>query len=366
MPTEPATPVFPRLTLSLDAVARNTRLLVADLRRRSIDLVGVTKAVDGEPAVGQTMLAAGCTGLADSRLPALVRLADHALTPLTLIRAPQAYEMRAAAQVADRVALCEVATARALGEHAPGHPLELLLTVDLGDRREGVLPELAPQVASDLADVPGTALRGISVNFACLSGQHPSQALFREAEEVLAAVAAHCAAEPLLSLGGTCCLQHVEAYRPRFRTEIRAGGGLLYGHDFVSAAALPSLKRRDPLLTATVLESSTKPPAPAGTAGLDAFGHVPDVCLPAGEAWYSLLALGRRDTQPESLSPLLAGVTIAGMTSDVTVLTSQSALAPGSTVDFALDYEGLVRAVTSPFVAKRFLTDAPAPREEDR
>ncbi len=63
---------------------------------------------------------------------------------------------------------------------------------------------------------------------------------------------------------------------------------------------------------------------------------------------------------------MLAGVTIAGMTSDVTVLTSQSALAPGSTVDFALDYEGLVRAVTSPFVAKRFVAGPPAPGERDR
>ena len=33
---------------------------------RGIELVGVTKAVDGEPLVGQAMLAAGCAGLADS------------------------------------------------------------------------------------------------------------------------------------------------------------------------------------------------------------------------------------------------------------------------------------------------------------
>ena len=367
LPNEPATaPIFPRLTLFLDGVAHNTHLLAADLRRRGIELVGVTKALDGEPVVGQTMVTAGCAGLADSRLPALARLAGHTPVPLTLIRAPQADEVREAAQVADRVALCDVGTARALGTHRSGHPLALLLTVDLGDRREGVLPELAPQAANDLADVPGVALGGISVNFACLSGQLPSQALFREAEDVLAAVAARCAAEPLLSLGGTCCLQHLEGYRPRFRTEIRAGGGLLYGYDFVSAAPLSGLVRSDPVLSAVVLESLAKPPAPSGTAGLDAFGHAPDVSLPDAEAWYSLLALGRRDAQPESLRPLLAGVTIAGMTSDVTVLTSQSALTPGSTVDFAVDYEGLVRAVTSPFVARRFVSGTPATADHDR
>ena len=77
------------------------------------------------------------------------------------------------------------------------------------------------------------------------------------------------AAEPdVLVSGNIGCLQHLAGYRPRYRTEIRAGGALLYGYDFVSAAGLPGLERRDPVLSASVLESSTKPPAP------------PDACWP--------------------------------------------------------------------------------------
>jgi len=127
--------MYPRLTLDLDAVTHATRTLAAQLLASGIELGGVTKAIDGEPAVGQAMLEAGCTGLADSRLPALVRLAAQALAPLTLLRAPQPGEVAAAAQVADRVMLCDTATAQALGERAPGLPIEVLLTVDLGDRR---------------------------------------------------------------------------------------------------------------------------------------------------------------------------------------------------------------------------------------
>ena len=68
---------LPRLTIDLDAVTQATERLAADLRARGLTLVGVTKCVDGEPAVGRTMLEAGAEGLADSRLPSLVRLAGQ-------------------------------------------------------------------------------------------------------------------------------------------------------------------------------------------------------------------------------------------------------------------------------------------------
>jgi predicted amino acid racemase len=345
----------PRLTIDLDVVTENTRLLAARLLGDGFTLVGVTKCVDGEPLVGKAMLGAGCAGLADSRLPALVRLAAHALAPLSLMRAPRRGELEEAAQVADRVFVSDVDTARELGRHAPGAPIDLLLTVDLGDRREGVLPDAAPAVARDLTKLPGTRLAGISVNFACLSGQLPSRELFRQAEDVLERVADVCSGAPLLSLGGTCVLQHLDGYAPRFATEIRSGGGPVYGYDFVSGAGIAGLKRTDPVLTASVLECYRKPPAPPGPAGCDAFGHVPEVELPGHDAWYALLDLGRRDMEPQGLRPLLPGAYVAGATSDVSVLISPEPLRPGDEVGFAVDYDALVRAVTSPFVAKRFI-----------
>jgi len=353
--------MYPQLILDLDAIGCATQTLAQRLLSCGIELVGVTKAVDGEPAVGRAMLEAGCAGLADSRLPALVRLAAHALAPLTLLRAPQPHEVVTAALIADRVLLCDPAAAAELGRHAPGLPVELLLTVDLGDRREGVLPAQAGEAARRLAALPGTTLAGISVNFACLSGQLPSVALFREAEGVLAAVAEAAAIDtPLLSLGGSCCLQCLDGFEPRFRTEIRSGGGPLYGYDFVSGAALEGLERFDPVLTATVLESFFKPPAPPGAAGRDAFGHVPDTALPQEPAWHALVAVGRRDCEPQGLRPLLDGAWIAGMTSDVGVLITPHELRPGDTVDFAVDYDALVRAVTSPYVTQRYATRAAA------
>jgi len=345
--------VNPTLTIDLDLVRANARAISTRLRKTGIELVGVTKAVDGEPAVGQALLEGGCAGLADSRLPAMTRLAARALAPLTFIRAPQPDEVETVAQVADRVLLSRPEIARGLGERAPGYPIEVLLTVDLGDRREGVLPEHAAAVAAELAGLPHVSLAGVAVNFACLSGQLPSHELFARAEEVLGALADSCATEPLLSIGGTCCLQYVDGYRPRFRTELRCGVALFHGWDIVSASAIEGLEPRDPVLTATVLECYRKPPAPEGLLGRDAFGRKPDVRLPQEDAWYALLYVGRRDCEPHGMRPLIEGAWIAGMTSDVAVLVAPEPLEAGDEVSFAVDYEALVRAVTSPFVTKR-------------
>jgi hypothetical protein len=188
-----------------------------------------------------------------------------------------------------------------------------------------------------------------------LPGLLPSRELFRQAEDVLAEIGGMCAAEPSLSLGGTCAVQHLDGYRPRFATEIRSGGGPVYGYDFVSGGPVKGLERTDPVLTAAVLECYRKPPAPEGPGGLDAFGHVPEVDLPSGDAWYATLAVGRRDMEPGGLRPLLPGAYLAGATSDVSVLISPEPLRPGAEVRFAVDYDALVRAVTSPYVTVEYV-----------
>ena len=356
---------YPRLTVDLDTVAEHTRRLVKHLLPAGFSLVGVTKAVDGEPSVGQEMLEAGCAGLADSRLPALARLAAHCLAPLTLIRAPRRDELEEVAGVVDRVLLSDVEAARGLGQHASAAPIEVLLTVDLGDRREGVLPSVAPEVAARLSRLPGIQLAGISVNFGCLSGQLPSVALFRQAENVLASIADKCAIEPLLSLGGTCALQHLDGFRPLYATEIRCGGGPLYGYDFVTGAPLDGMTRTDPVLTTAVLECYWKPPAAISGSGYDAFGHVPEVDLPTEAAYFSLLDLGRRDCEPRGLRPLIPNAYLAGATSDVSVLITQVPLHPGDTVSFAVDYDALVRAQTSPFVTREFIRRSQQPKPNE-
>ena len=114
------------LTIDLAAVRHNSAALGRRLALQGIDVVGVTKSVDGEPDVGAAMLAGGAVGLADSRLPSLSRLAARRLGPRLLIRPPQYDELDLALDVADVLLLSDLSTAarpvRARSRPARVHP----------------------------------------------------------------------------------------------------------------------------------------------------------------------------------------------------------------------------------------------------
>jgi predicted amino acid racemase len=345
------------LTLDVAAVRHNVLTVRTWLAAQHIDVLGVTKAVDSEPDVGRAMLAGGAVALADSRLSGIERLARHGLGPRVLIRPPQLDEVGRAVRSCDGVFVSDVDTAAALSARAGDTRLGVFLIVDIGDRRDGVLPEDAARTARTLASMRGVAVAGIAVNFACLSGLQPQLRLFQEADTLVDAVAPWCATEPSLSLGGTYCLPHlIGAFEPRHRCSIRLGAGLYFGHyTLPGVSPPPGLMRADPVLTATVLECRRKPGPPPGTIGVDSFGRSPDTRLPAESAYHVLLAMGRRESEPRCLHPFLQGSYVAGMSSDHTLLISDRPLRAGDTVDFALDYEGLVRAHTSPFVSRVYL-----------
>jgi predicted amino acid racemase len=345
------------LTLDVAAVRHNVKTVRTWLAAQHIDVLAVTKAVDSEPDVGRAMLAGGAVALADSRLSGIERLALHGLGPRVLIRPPQMDEVERAVRSCDWVFVSDVDTAEALAARAGDRRLGVFLIVDIGDRRDGVLPEDAARTARTIASLRGVAVAGVSVNFACLSGLQPELKLFQEADALVDAVAPWCATEPTLSLGGTYCLPHlIGAFEPRHSCSIRLGAGLYFGHyTLPSVSPPPGLLRADPVLTATVLECRLKPGPPAGTIGVDSFGLTPDTCLPTGSAYHVMLAMGRRESEPRCLHPISRGSYIAGMSSDHTLLISDRPMQAGDTVDFALDYEGLVRAHTSPFVRKIYL-----------
>ena len=70
----------------------------------------------------------------------------------------------------------EVGTVRRLGEAAlqAGRVHNVILMVDLGDLREGVTAEQAPETALEMDRTPGIRLAGIGVNLACYGGVIPT------------------------------------------------------------------------------------------------------------------------------------------------------------------------------------------------
>jgi len=133
----------PRVEVDLDAIEDNTRVLVDRLATRGIRVTAVTKAALGSPAVAAAMLRGGATGLGDSRVENLARLdAAGLVAARTLIRSPMISQVDAVVRHASTSLNTEksVLEALSLASSRLGTTHAVVLMVELGDLREGVLP----------------------------------------------------------------------------------------------------------------------------------------------------------------------------------------------------------------------------------
>ncbi len=345
----------PRLEVDLEAVEANTRSLVGRLAPRGIRVTGVTKAALGSAGVGAAMVAGGALGWGDSRIDNLERLrAADPTTPRTLIRSPMLSQVDAVARHATTSLNTDHSVLEALSRSAAhqGTTHAVVLMVELGDLREGVLPDELVSLARAVTGMAGLVLAGIGTNLACQNGVVPDDtnmhALSELAGEVESAVGSRLS---VVSGGNSANLGWALSTSDTARIdELRLGESILLGLDPLSRSPIPGLRTDAMVLIAELIEVRDKPRVPWGDLGQTAFGDRPPR-RPGGPLRQGILALGRQDVDPDGLVPP-PGVTVLGTSSDhlVVDLGDHEAVV-GDELAFGVGYGALLRAMTSPFVA---------------
>lgn len=355
----------PRVEIRIDRIRHNARTLVDRLAPRGISVTGVTKATLGSPAVAGALLDGGVSALGDSRVENIETLRASGLTgPMTLIRAPMPSQVERVVAAADLSFNTEVATLDLLDAAAgrQGRRHGVVLMVELGDLREGLLPQDLGAVAHHAAGLAHVDLRGIGTNLACQSGVTPDDANMAELTRVVAQVERQ-GRRPLslVSGGNSASLAWACATADVGRVDdLRLGEAILLGREPLGRSPIEGLCTDAFTLVAEVIEAQVKPTRAWGTIGEGAFGPVrsgPD----RGDTCRVLLALGRQDTAADDLTPP-PGTTILGASSDHLVLdTGHARPQVGDEVRLGVGYAALLAAMTSPFVAIR-ARDEPAER----
>ena len=343
----------PRLEIRPDLVAHNTAQLVHRLRARGIGVTAVTKSMLGAPVLAGAFCSAGVSGLADSRVANVARLRAAGVSgPVTLVRTPML------SQVDEVVDLCdtscnterEVLVALSAAAQRRDRRHGVVLMVELGDLREGIMPDDLASVARVARDLPNLVLRGIGANLACRSGVVPDAANMAELSALVAVVEHTTGVELEVVSGGNSAnlgwaLGHGATGRVN---DLRLGEALLLGVDPVERRPVDGLRTDALTLVAEVIESGPKPSLPWGTLAQTAFGEHPDA-LDHGEVVQTIVALGRQDTDTADLTAP-PGMTLVASSSDHLVTWTDERLAPGTEVEFRPGYSAVLRAMTSPTV----------------
>ncbi len=347
----------PRLEIDLGKLHDNARTLVERLAARGIRVTGITKATLGSPAIARALLSAGVVALGDSRIENIETLRRAGVPgPMVLVRSPMRSQVSRVVRHADTsfntepeiVRLLSVAARRAGRTHG------IVLMVELGDLREGIMPDDLERIACEVLRLPNVALRGIGANLACRSGVAPGQRNMAElsalAESLETALGCRLGT---VSGGNSANLGWALGGGDTGRIDdLRLGEAILLGRDPLHGRPIDGLHGDAITLVAEVIESKRKPSLPWGELARNAFGELP-VVEDRGDVWQALLAVGRQDTDADGLRAP-AGIEIAGASSDhLVVRGDRHALPVGAEIRFTLGYGALLRAMTSPFVARR-------------
>ena len=349
----------PRLEIRLDRIEHNARALVERLGARGIAVTGVTKASLGSSEVARAMLAAGASGLGESRLDNVVRLRIAGITaPIVLIRAPMPSQVADVVRHADSSLNTEPVVLELLSAAAVAQQRRhgIVLMVELGDLREGILIDDVADIAKLVLSRPGLELRGIGTNLACQSGVVPDDVNMGVLSELATSLEADLGVSLATVSGGNSAnldwaLSGADVGRV---DDLRLGEAILLGCEPLRRTPIDGLATDAFSLVAEVIEAKVKPSRPWGTIAQTAFGPRP-AAPDHGDGNRAIVALGRQDVDPDGLGAP-DGIVILGASSDHLVLdTGATPLTVGAEVRFSLDYRALLRAMTSVFVTRQFV-----------
>lgn len=355
MPPGPAACVAaPTVRVDLGAVRENARTVCERFDGR---VVGVTKAVSGDPAIARAMLAGGVDGIGDSRLLNLARVGGLD-AERTLLVAPMLGDLDRVVRLAERSLHSEIEVVEALAAtaRAEGRTHDVVLMVDIGDRREGAMPADVLPILRRAVGLDGVRVVGLGTNTGCFGGVLPTTASMAEFVSIVEeAETALDRTFPVVSGGSTVALSLVEAGTlPERVNELRVGEAILLGTDVSRGREIPSLRQDAFTLRAEVIECKRKPSTPDGPTGRNVDGEQPDF-EDRGTRERAIVALGKQDTVPGQLAPLVDGVEVLGASSDHTVCDVTDAdetVRVGDALEFRMGYRALAQAFTSEYVAR--------------
>lgn len=302
--------------------------------------------------------------IADSRIDNLKRVAEAGLgLPTMLLRTPAPSRAAEAVRWADRCLVSSVAAATALSRAAEAAEVthQVVVMVDVGDLREGVWPDRAVEVVTEISRLPCLEVVGLGTNLACYGGVIPT----REKMEQLIEIRDRCReatglALDVLSGGNSANLPLViSGDLPEQITQLRIGEAIILGRNVLDRSPWPGTRQDTVELVAGVIEVERKPSVPIGRIGQDAFGHTTEF-IDRGWRLRAICDIGRQDADPAALTPVDPGIQVLGASSDHLIIDVTDAETPvlvGSEVRFRPDYGGLLALSTSPHVRSLIVHD---------
>jgi len=361
------------ITLHTGKLKSNFHYLDGLFQKNGIDWGVVSKLLCGNRLFLEQLLKLGIRQVCNSRIGHLKTVKSiNPEVETVYIKPPAKRSIRRVIQYADVSFNTEWETIRLLSEAAgaAGRRHKIVIMIELGELREGVLREEFIDFYERVFRLPHIEVAGIGTNLTCMYGVLPNQdklmqlCLYKQLVE-----AKFNRTIPYISGGASVTIPLIhQGLLPDGINHFRVGETLFLGTDVYHNAPFSHLHHDVFRLYAEVIELNEKPVLPSGELGYNLNGEKPDFDerLAGATAFRAIVDIGLLDIEAAHIRPVSDDMQIAGASSDMLVVDlgqNPDGIKVGDLIEFQMDYMGILRIMHSDYVAKKLAEEAFVSRE---
>jgi len=341
----------------------NYKLLDNLFLENDIEWAVVSKLLCGNRMYIEELIRLGAREICDSRISNLKVVKELDPTVNTVyIKPPAAKTIAKVVKYANTSFNTEIETIRALSKEAEkqGVMHKVLIMIELGDLREGVMGEELLDFYKEVFELPNINVLGIGANLNCLHGVMPSQdkliqlSLYKQLIE-----AKFNRKIPFVSGGTSVVVPLLFTHQvPKGINHFRVGEMLYFGNNLFTNEPIPELKQDVFKLYAQIIELTEKPKVPMGDLATNPSGEEFEIDEnDYGQTHYrAIIDIGLLDVQPDYLIPDDRSINVTGASSDMLVLDlgmNDYEYKVGDIITFNLKYMGALSVLNSDYIEKQ-------------
>jgi len=352
------------ITLNKKKLEHNYLELDKFFSEKEIKWAVVAKMLCGNEKYLKEVISLGVKQVCDSRLTNLetIKAIDPTIETI-YIKPPAKANILRIVESADISFNTEFETIKLLSNAAKelGKLHKIVVMIELGELREGVMREHFVKFYSKIFELPNIEVIGIGANLTCMYGVLPNQdkliqlCLYKEIIE-----AKFNRKIPFVSGGTSVTIPLIQNdLLPAGVNHFRVGETLYFGTDVFHNTVFETMHNDVFKLCAEIIELTEKPMVPHGEFGVNLTGEMPtfDQNNVGSTSNRAIVDVGLLDIETNHLEPIDPTMEIAGASSDMIVIdlgNNSKKYKVGDTIEFKMDYMGLLRLMNSNYIEKKF------------
>lgn len=341
--------MYPKLIIKKSKLRDNALTIKNLLEEQGIDLSPVTKGFSAIPELVEMYDSLGFNYIADSRILNFKKQGPLHAKRL-LIRLPSLSELEDVIRYSDACLISEPVVIKALNEEAKkqGKDYEIILMVEIGDLREGLLKEDVIPAVEEILKLENITFLGLGINTNCYGGVIPTKENLTELIELRKKVEETYHISLPITSGGNSGTMYMPQGLPEGITHLRIGETILLGTESSLGNRVENLHYDVFSVELEIIEVQRKPSKPWGKIEKNAFGETVSF-EDKGEMNRGILACGRQDLPFEKLIPL-DDIELLGSSSDhIIVDLKDTGYKVGDILTFHFTYGALLGLTTSAY-----------------